>query len=1297
MSTVKQKRSGTAEPTPPGNTNRAATVHAGQPKPLYRPIDWLTFVVTTVIVMVGYMLTLAPDLTLEDSGELAVASFYAGIPHPPGYPVWTLYTWVFANFIPFSNIAWRVAVGSAFAGALACGLIGLMVSRGSSMLIEGIPSLKAIERRFENLICLTAGFVAGGLLGFNGYMWSQAVIVEVYSLSVLSLVGVLVCLLRWMYTPQRRRYLYWAFFIFGICFTNHQTLILAAMGIEVAIALADHKLGRSFFLWNSIFYFSGLILNSAGIIFADTSPAIFTMFNVVGVLSVGAYIWLAVVTQESFDELCRDGALLAAVLLFSASKTGFGAAGVVLGLGALAWFVYLLVQRRKPEWGWAIAVACGGLWFLGASFYLYMAIAGATNPPMQWGYPRIVEGFWHALTRGQYEKANPTNIFKDPLRFLSQLQIVAEGITTEFSWILPLLAVLPFLFLWRMQKRERAWILGLLAMYVCMALLLVILLNPSPDRASRDLTRVFFTASHVFVAMLIGYGLTLIAALGIVRHELIRHWLPVAAPFIVVTALDTLASVIFGMHGLGVASEGIRSVIYAVVCLGTAFMLWRRHEEGGNGFLVAAGILGAVGLFIGTKGLIAVRDFQVSVGACVRVITEGIGYTLRHGDATLQVYGGVLIVLLTGAAVLLLWKKLEGRRLALLLAAFAAIPAYSALSHWFNNEQHGHLFGYWFGHDMFTPPFLNPNGNLSYDRTLRDQLMEDPEQARLIYPEMTRDAVLFGGTDPGRFCPTYMIFCESFIPPRCKPLDPAFDRRDVYIITQNALADGTYLHYIRAHYNKSEQRKYDTPFFQELLRSKAEREQNYRTNALARLAYMVLDRPLIAFGEKIEAERRARGVYPPEEIYIPSPADSSKCFEEYLRDAQVRLQQGRLKPGEDVKVINNRVQVSGQVAVMAINGLLTKVIFDKNPTHEFFVEESFPLDWMYPHLTPFGIIMKINREPVPSLSEEVLERDHAFWANFSKRLIGDWITYDTPVQEIADFAEKTYLRHDFDGFQGDRKFVRDDQGQKAFSKLRSSIAGVYAWRLGAEAQQLGYAPKTPAERQRLIKEADFAFRQALAFCPYSPEAVYRYVNLLMMQGRYGDARVVAETCLKLDPYNPQIGDLVRRLGEIEGQRVQVQQASADLANLQREWNASPTNLQLGINLAANLLQLKQTDAAVAVLDRVLAAPNADASAVLACAQAFIQMNNLPKLEETLEKLTTVTPASPEAWYDLAAIKATLGKSGGSMKALEHSIALSDARLQQTPSARDLRQEAAKDVRLDGVRSLPEYQKLFAPE
>ena len=91
--------------------------------------------------------------------------------------------------------------------------------------------------------------------------------------------------------------------------------------------------------------------------------------------------------------------------------------------------------------------------------------------------------------------------------------------------------------------------------------------------------------------------------------------------------------------------------------------------------------------------------------------------------------------------------------------------------------------------------------------------------ANMIYPELPQDTVLYGGTDPGRFCPTYMIYCESFIPPSCQPeQDQKFSRRDVYLITQNAVADPTYLDYIRAQYNRST--AFDPPFFQMLLPKK---------------------------------------------------------------------------------------------------------------------------------------------------------------------------------------------------------------------------------------------------------------------------------------------------------------------------------------------------------------------------------------------------------------------------------------------------------------------------------------------
>src|SRR3954470_10480478 len=87
------------KPAPPPGAAVAppAAPPPGPIKPLFRSIDWFAFGFTAVLVFIGYLWTLSPDLTLEDSGELATASMYAGVPHPPGYPVWTVYSWLFTK------------------------------------------------------------------------------------------------------------------------------------------------------------------------------------------------------------------------------------------------------------------------------------------------------------------------------------------------------------------------------------------------------------------------------------------------------------------------------------------------------------------------------------------------------------------------------------------------------------------------------------------------------------------------------------------------------------------------------------------------------------------------------------------------------------------------------------------------------------------------------------------------------------------------------------------------------------------------------------------------------------------------------------------------------------------------------------------------------------------------------------------------------------------------------------------------------------------------------------------------
>jgi tetratricopeptide (TPR) repeat protein len=1290
--------------------------------PLFRRTDWLSLVVTFLFVFITYFLTIAPEMTLEDSGELATGSFYAGIPHPPGYPVWTIYTYLW-TLLPIGNVAWRVGLGVAFSGAVSAALLAFVVSRGSSMIIESIDAFKNIDRRWENAICVVSGFVAGSLIGLNGYMWSQSVIVEVYPLSVASLLGVVLCLLRWIYAPHQHRYLYWSFFLYGICFNNHQSLLVIAMGLEVLVLCAEPKLGREMCAWNTLIYVLGVVVQP-DILWANIPVRV--IFNIIGIASAVTWFWLVLKTKKKGVEFAIDGLMLAVLgcaALFFGGITGFifkanSVPALVLiaaaGISALVFLIHLK-QQNKSYIEWYVALASGGSWLAGAAFYFYMPIAGMTDPPMQWAYPRTVEGFIHAMTRGQYEKIHPTsgsgdNLFDVVGNFFgtygTQLWRFVEGLNEEFTVLLLLVSLVVFLFYRQMKRRERAWILGLIAIFICLGPFLVLLLNFPSDRQSLSLNRVFLTSAHVFVSLFVGYGLTLIAALIATSYETSRKYLLIGGICAVDIGLFYLISENQKLLGGLDAEIASRLAFGKMLCwlfaIGSIFFVRKNNLE--NDHLLAKGLPGLFVVISVVFTIVALLESHLS-GAGVQTFFSSIPRWFSPDQYALPMYAGLILL---GLSVVFLFRIATSRTQApigLALALFAALPSYSLMTHWFENEMRGHWFGYWFGHDMFTPPFTGPDGKLTYDPDLRKKALAG-SNAKLVYPEMDRDTILFGGTDPGRFAPTYMIFCDSFIPHKDLPeFDQNFDRRDVYLITQNALADGHYLEYLRAQYFRSQQK--DPLFFQELLRPAREKEENYTTNVVARVAAKVLDEPLTRRGARIEARWRKEGVYPPNEIYIPSNEDSQVAFQQYMSDAQARIlhdqqlpnEPRQVKPGEDVRLDPNsgRVQVSGQIAVMAINGLLTKVIFEHNPTNEFYVEESFPLDWMFPHLTPFGIIMKINRQPVPAITEDMANRDHEFWSKFSDRLIGNWITYDTPVSEICKFAEKVYLRHDFSGFKGDRRFVRDDSAQKAFSKLRSSIGGIYSWRIGMSPAGGPVPPQytvhTEAERQRMIKEADFAYKQSFAFCPYSPEAVFRYVNLLLTTGRMEDAMLVAETCLKLDSYNDQVKGLIKNLEGFRKQSGAVSQAQNQIATLENELRANPSDFQKAFDLASKYLSLQQNDRAIQILDDVLKNPKVNVNAALGVAQAFAQMQNSAKLETALEKLAQLSPDSPETWYDLAASKAMTGKPDEALKDLRRALELNGQRLAKNPATNDLRNNAATDQRFAAMRSTPEFQAL----
>ncbi|MCW5560120.1 MAG: tetratricopeptide repeat protein, partial [Verrucomicrobiae bacterium] len=361
------------------------------------------------------------------------------------------------------------------------------------------------------------------------------------------------------------------------------------------------------------------------------------------------------------------------------------------------------------------------------------------------------------------------------------------------------------------------------------------------------------------------------------------------------------------------------------------------------------------------------------------------------------------------------------------------------------------------------------------------------------------------------------------------------------------------------------------------------------------------------------------------------------------------------------------------------NGLLTKVIFDKNPDHEFYIEESFPLKWMHPHLVPYGIIMKIERNPVAELSAEMLAENHAYWSQYAQRFIGDWITYDTPTSEVADFALRTYLRRDLTGFKGDPKFVRDKQAQKAFSKLRNAQGkSIFGWR----AQRVMDRPEL---QQRYLREAEFALKQAFAFCPYSPETVFNYASLLAGMGRYDDAARVASTCVTFDPDNAGVRDLLRQL---EGLRDSAPPAALDLKGLkdtERQFRAQPTNVDLGFRLASSYFQTSRSNEAMSVLEEMLTNAASDTRTLISLAQAFQTINRIDKMEDALRRFAQKMPESPEAWFDLAAILAAQNKMTEAQTHLTTAVRLSDARRAQDPKARDLRDLYKSDPRFEPGR------------
>jgi hypothetical protein len=226
-------------------------------------------------------------------------------------------------------------------------------------------------------------------------------------------------------------------------------------------------------------------------------------------------------------------------------------------------------------------------------------------------------------------------------------------------------------------------------------------------------------------------------------------------------------------------------------------------------------------------------------------------------------------------------------------------------------------------------------------------------------------------------------------------------------------------------------------------------------------------------------------------IHVLTSEDVGACYQEYvlaMKSASTNA-------------------AGGGVTAMDFNSVVARAIFDQCPTNGFYVEQRFAIDWMYPHLEPHGLIFKLDRQPLAGLSDEVIQQDRDYWRKSLTPKIGGWLGEDTKIKTIAIFARKIFSQQDFKGFSGDPQFVQNDYTCRLFSRERSNIAGLYDWR--------ARHATSDDEKQRMSRQADFAFRQAWALCPYCVESMFPYINFLLSQSRFDDALIVAETAAAL--------------------------------------------------------------------------------------------------------------------------------------------------------------------------------------
>lgn len=300
----------------------------------------------------------------SDGGDYLTAVLINGVPHPTGYPLYILISELF-QLLPVNNPVWRQAQVSILSGAITASLIFILVQ---ILLSDTAISIRTI-----------CGLIASVSLAVSPLFWSQAVIIEVYSLNALffTLSLIWLCLVnnRGQNKAQPDGMILTLAFVCGLGTGNHTTYFL----LYPAIILAMIQLRKNGFSRKQIFicclgWLSGLATYILLPIRVSMNPPIHwgnanTLEGFIWVITGGGY-------QQNLFSILPQEYVQRILSLITHFFQQFGLVGVICAVFGIIYYKKSI--QLKWIWGYLFAA------------YALFAIGYKTNDSLVYILPAII-------------------------------------------------------------------------------------------------------------------------------------------------------------------------------------------------------------------------------------------------------------------------------------------------------------------------------------------------------------------------------------------------------------------------------------------------------------------------------------------------------------------------------------------------------------------------------------------------------------------------------------------------------------------------------------------------------------------------------------------------------------------------------------------------------------------------------------------------------------------------------------------------------------------------------------------